>query len=77
MAAVAGLTPRLREIVEVDADPPAAWLAEARACHPRLEDAIPQARRAAVRAFLDEPPPAAAPRGTWCSVTTTSGPSTS
>ncbi len=63
MAAVAGLTPHLREVVEFDADPPAAWLVEARVVHPRLVDEIPAAHRAAVRAFLDEPPPAAAPRG--------------
>ena len=63
MATVAGLTPHLREVVEFDDDPPAAWLVEARVVHPRLVDEIPAAHRAAVRAFLDEPPLAAAPRG--------------
>jgi aminoglycoside phosphotransferase (APT) family kinase protein len=60
MSVVAGLTPRVGDVVHVDADPPAEWLAEARAGHPRVEDAIPPARRAAVRAFLDAEPPAPA-----------------
>lgn len=61
MALLAGLTPRVRELAGVDGDPPAAWLAEARAVHPRLEPAVPEAHRAAVRAFLEAPPPPPAP----------------
>ncbi len=62
MSALADLTPRVGEIVDVDHDPPSAWLADARAVHPRIEDAIPKAHRAAVCAFLDAPAPRAARR---------------
>jgi aminoglycoside phosphotransferase (APT) family kinase protein len=36
---------------------------EARAVHPRLEDAIPSTHRGPVRTFLEAPPPPSAPRG--------------
>jgi aminoglycoside phosphotransferase (APT) family kinase protein len=48
--------------VDVDDAAPSVWLDEARELHGRLEAVVPAAHRAAVRAFLGEDPPPAAPR---------------
>ena len=61
MAAVAGLP--APPGVQLDDTAPSIWLDEARELHGRLEGAIPAAHRAAVRAFLDAPPPPAAAHG--------------
>jgi aminoglycoside phosphotransferase (APT) family kinase protein len=60
MAAVAGLP--APPGVHLDDAAPSVWLDEARRSYAGVETAIPPAWRAAVRAFLDDAPPGAAPR---------------